>query len=244
MDLSQETDPDIPIEHPAGLSGVKERLRALFPKRGCGNPEGIQDILHTSLEVVKIRLQIVKMPTIVIPPAGNQKGGVVALQGQISVTLPDERPARFKNLQVVITDSGIVPRIHQQAWNQRGPHYRLPLGQRVANPDLKASFVLQGQTELVGGCRGNETVVDHLLVTGSGHRLPESFFNFGLAVRGAGKHRNGGKCDRDPVVAVEPGDLLDEVDLPGDVHTAGRRGDTDLPCPGRLNPHLQTSEDP
>ena len=151
VNLSQETDPDIPIEHPAGFSGVKERLLPLLPKCGGGNPEGVQDILHASLEVIKIRLQIVKMPTIVIPPAGNQKGGVVALQGQISVTLPDERPARFKNLQVVITDSGIVPRIHQQAWDQRGPHYRLPLGQRVADPDLKASFVLQGQTELVGG---------------------------------------------------------------------------------------------
>ncbi|MCX5838461.1 MAG: hypothetical protein NTW71_08075, partial [Deltaproteobacteria bacterium] len=132
---------------------MKERLPDAFPERGSGNPEGIQDIFDTTLQIIKIRLQILEMPSVFISSTGDEKSRAVVFPGLFPLPLPDERSARFKDLQIEAADIGVSPDIGQKALDQGGPHHRLLFRQGIPDPDMQAPLIRFGQAELIDGIR-------------------------------------------------------------------------------------------
>ncbi len=133
-----------------------------------------------------------------------------------------EDQSQLVQRHVALAPADVAPQRGEQRRQQRGPHQRLLLRQRVGQPHRLPARVVAGQPEHVGHPGRDERVGEHLDVPGLGQRPADrapAALRRGQPVAGRRDRQHAGHL----VVPVEPDHLLDQVGRVGQVGPPGRR---------------------
>ena len=147
-------------------------------------------------------------------PAGQSYREVFALIRQgLGFGGPSVHVAHLEQAEAVEAVGTVVSQRLQQAGQQRGAHHRLLCHQRVGHDDAVGSQA--GPFQITGRQEGQR---HDLVETQAEHRAAHPSAVHLAPVERSGESGTGDGAG-DPTVAVDPGNLLDHVDLGGAVRT-------------------------
>jgi len=217
---------------------VRGGLEAQLPR-----PKESGEGLEGPLDVVEIGRQGRKMPVLPVTGPRHQKGDFVHFTGQLCLAPCDEDLPQFEELEIRRAGVDVASHRLKQAVEKRRPHDGLVFRQRIGDPDEAAPLVALGEPEGVGRARRDKAVIERLREPQAVQGISDGGLELPLAVVEISGHGNGRHRHGDLVEAVDPGDLLDEVDLPPQIDAEGGRGDGQDALAFLFDGHLEALED-
>ena len=233
MDGADETDQTTFTFDARGLTRVQRRVFARHESERIQRTGKAQHRFHVSLDVEEVDDIATLCPAFRQTAAADDTGQHRLLLQAFQLT--DETQAAFEQADAILLTVQVVLKRLDQAWPQGRAHGRHVVRDRVGQQQR-----LDTRIEQLELFRIDEAVGDRFLVT-TGDQQATQFrqvaTGFSLGLRRQARLR---VTNRQTVVAVQAGQLFDQVDFQADIEAMAWHFYAPLPCPVGRNGQAQS----